>query len=252
MPAYNAAVAALSSLSKADLNEVKSYNSPPALVLKVMEAVCFLLLGRLAGWDDAKKVLSDPDLMRKLITYDKDNIPPRTIAAVTKYYNDPEFVPEVVVRVSTAAKSLCLWCRALKTYDDVLKVVVPKKNALAEQRGVLEKEMSALKQIEDQLAEVVAKVNKLQAECDAAVAEKARLAETARLTQERLTRADKLTSGLGSEKVRWGEQVATLRASRGQLVGDVFLAAAFFVYCGPLTSAYRRIMVDDWSRRIEE
>ena len=36
MPAYDAAVAALSSLDKAALNEVKGYVSPPALVQKVM------------------------------------------------------------------------------------------------------------------------------------------------------------------------------------------------------------------------
>ena len=130
---------------------------------QVMEAVCYLLLGRLADWDAAKKVLSDSDLMRKLISYDKDNIPPRTMAAVNKYYNDPEFVPDVVGRVSAAAKSLCLWVRALKVYDDVIKVVVPKKIALAEQRAVLDRETATLKKIEDQLAEVVAKVNKLQA-----------------------------------------------------------------------------------------
>lgn len=56
MPAYNGAVAALNALSKGDINEVKGYISPPALVRKVMEAVCFLLLGKLADWDAAKKV----------------------------------------------------------------------------------------------------------------------------------------------------------------------------------------------------
>ncbi|KAL1511811.1 hypothetical protein AB1Y20_005097 [Prymnesium parvum] len=250
MPAYNDAVAALSALSKQDLNEVKGYISPPALVRKVMEAVCFLLLGRLADWDAAKKVLSDPDLMRKLISYDKDNIPPHTIAAIKNYYNDPEFVPEVVQRVSTAAKSLCLWCRALKVYDDVMKEVIPKKATLAEQQVMLEREMATLQKIEDHLAEVVARVNRLEEECNATVAEKVRLADTAQLTQERLARADKLTSGLASEKVRWIETAARLRESRVRLLGDVFLASAFFVYCGPHTSDYRRLMIDDWAQEL--
>lgn len=40
MPAYDAAVSALSSLDKQSLNEVKGYVSPPALVQKVRASSC--------------------------------------------------------------------------------------------------------------------------------------------------------------------------------------------------------------------
>jgi dynein heavy chain len=46
--------------------------------------------------------------------------------------NDPEFTPEHVKNVSTAASSLCLWVRAMYTYDQVAKGIAPKKAKLLE------------------------------------------------------------------------------------------------------------------------
>ena len=76
LPAFESAVQSLKSLSKSDLVEVKGYAKPPALVQKVMEAVC-VMLERKKDWDSAKKVLGDPQLMEKLVEYDKDHIPPK-------------------------------------------------------------------------------------------------------------------------------------------------------------------------------
>lgn len=95
----------------------------------------------------------------------------------------------------------------IQVYDEVVKVVMPKRQLLFEQRVVLERERAALHRVEEQLAQAVLKVEHLEAECEAALAEKARLAETAQLTVERLTRADKLASGLASEKVRHKQHV---------------------------------------------
>lgn len=55
MPAFNQAIEALNSLSKSDITEVKSFKTPPGLVLITMEAVC-VLLGEKPDWDSAKKV----------------------------------------------------------------------------------------------------------------------------------------------------------------------------------------------------
>lgn len=43
MPAMEAAQNALKSLNKADINELKAFQKPPALVRFVMEPVCILL-----------------------------------------------------------------------------------------------------------------------------------------------------------------------------------------------------------------
>ena len=161
------------------------YAKPPALVQKVMECVC-TLLGTKTDWDAAKKVLGDPYLMEKLVDFDKDNIPPKVVHAITRYYNDPEFEPEIVAKVSLACRSLCLWCRAMKIYNEVARVIEPKRQALADARAMLDAEKANLAAIEAQLAAVVAKVDQLQAECDATLAEKQRLQSAADTTARRL------------------------------------------------------------------
>lgn len=112
------------------------------------------------------------------------------------YYDDEEFTPTVVERVSVAAKSLCMWCRAMKVYDEVAKVVEPKKLVLAESTAKLEMEQKKLKSVQEELAAVIAKVEELQATCDKTVAEKQQLQEAADTTAKRLSRAGKLTTGL--------------------------------------------------------
>ena len=245
MPALNNAVKALESLSKNDIVEIKNFKTPPALVQMVMEGVC-ILLGAKPDWDSAKKVLSDTQFMNRLLNFDKDNIPPATIKKIIKYYDDPQFTPEAVERQSMAAKSLCMWVRAMKVYDEVAKVVEPKKQVLAESMAKLQEEQAKLQAVQDELAGVIAKVDGLQAQCDATVAEKQRLQDTADQTSKRLVRAGKLTSGLADESVRWAATVEDLKQDYLALTGDIFISAAFIAYCGPFTAPYRKEICARW------
>jgi dynein heavy chain len=54
-----------------------------------------------------------------------------------------------------------------------------------------------------------------------------------------LERANKLTSGLSEEGVRWQETAAQLQTQIGLLVGDVFISAACIAYYGAFTGSYR-------------
>lgn len=46
---------------------------------------------------------------------------------LVKYVENPKFVPEVVEKVSKAAKSLCMWVLAIHLYATVFRTVQPKK-----------------------------------------------------------------------------------------------------------------------------
>lgn len=146
LPALEAAMVALNTLKKSDIDVVKSMKSPPAGVKLVMEAVCILkdmapekindpATGKkiLDYWGPSKKLLSDLKFLDSLRTYDKDNIPAASMARLREeYLNNPEFVPERVAKASSAAEGLCQWVKAMEVYDRVAKVVAPKKIALVE------------------------------------------------------------------------------------------------------------------------
>lgn len=59
----------------------------------------------------------------EIFSYDKDDIPAKTMAEIRKkYVTDPRFTPEAAEKASKAAAGLCKWVYAMETYDRVAKV----------------------------------------------------------------------------------------------------------------------------------
>jgi dynein heavy chain len=69
------------------------------------------------------------------------------------------------------------------------------------------------------------------------------LKQIAELMQRRLIAADKLISGLGSEKTRWSAEFGSLKERREQLVGDCLLVAAFMCYSGAFNWEFRNDLI---------
>ena len=243
MPALAAAVSALDSLNKGDITEIKSYNKPPALVALVMEGVQTLRKGKL-DWASSKKALGEGDFIKQLKEFDKDHISEVTRKKLVKYVSNPEFMPDVVEKVSGAGKSLCMWVRAMEIYARVFRVVGPKKEALAEATAALASKQAALDAASAKLAEVVAKVEALQRDFQAKLKTKDELAAKAAATALKLQRAKQLVDGLGGERIRWAATVKVLRANMILLVGDCLLAAGFLSYMGPFISEYRKNLLE--------
>lgn len=60
--------------------------------------------------------------------------------------------------------------------------------------------------------------------------------------RERLDLAERLVTGLSSEKERWGNEVSSLGERKGTLVGDCLLAAAFVSYIGAFDNGFRHAL----------
>ena len=71
---------------------------------------------------------------------------------------------------------------------------------------------------QDELRSVIERVQNLERECQQALNEKDHLATEADKTAKRLIRAEKLTSGLQEEGVRWNQTVETLTLEIENLV----------------------------------
>ena len=246
MPALEAAVKALNSLSKNDITEVKSFANPPKAVQVVLEAVS-VLMDVPPTWDAAKKMISQNDFLDQLRNYDKDNIAEKKLKILRKnYINAEEMQPEVIQKVSKAGTGLCLWARAMDVYADVAKGVGPKKERLAAMNAELKEANDTLAVKQAELKAVMDKVDALQKLCDDTEAEKNRLQAESDITASRLVRAEKLTNGLSEEGVRWRQSIVTLKQEHTDLIGDCFLSCACISYYGGFTGVYRDVMVDEW------
>ncbi|KAM3182197.1 hypothetical protein ACTXT7_012865 [Hymenolepis weldensis] len=251
LPALEAANKALDSLDKNDIAEVRVFTKPPQLVQTVMEAVC-LMLGQKTDWATAKTVLGDSNFLKKLVEYPKDDISDSLLKRLQKYVENPDFEPAVIEKVSKACKSLCMWVRALEMYACAYRTVEPKRKRLAEATkemdimvANLRAKQASLKGIEDKIAE-------LQATYDKSVAEKKALEHNLALTAARLKRAAKLTTALSSEQEHWRESIEKYEGRLGNVVGDVFIAAACVTYYGAFTMEFRDSLLGTWSDKCNE
>jgi dynein heavy chain len=258
MPMLNKAIAALDTLSAADISQVKGFSSPPAPVKLVMEAVCIckgvkptrvkLPDGKMGDdyWDAAKKMLMDPKFLESLKKYDKDNIKAKVIKKIRPYLAKKDFQLKVVKKASKAAYGLCSWVRAMEAYDRVAKVVGPKRVQLAAAEKDLSEVMAALKEKQDALQAVVDKIQNLNDDLEAKKAYSEKLERDVEMCKVKLERAEKLIGGLGGEKIRWTASSRQLVIDYEALTGDVLLSSGCIAYLGAFSASYREQTTARW------
>ncbi|KAJ1555349.1 Dynein heavy chain 7, axonemal [Nowakowskiella sp. JEL0078] len=261
LPLLNAALSALDTLKKNDIDLVKSMKNPPDGVKLVMEAVCVMKdikpekipdpsgSGRMVldYWKSSLKMLGDPKFLDSLKTFDKDDIQPHVIKKIrTVFLPNPEFRPEKVRNASSAAEGLCNWIIAMEAYDRVAKVVAPKQIALAHAEEELAETMAGLQEKRSQLKAVMDRLQALRDNLQQLAEKKERLLKEVKSCEEQLDRAQKLLGGLGGEKQRWSEIVHKLDATLYNLPGDILISAGVIAYQGAFTKTYRVDCVDEW------
>lgn len=186
------------------------------------------------------------DFVNQLKSYDKENMDESAIKRVESHLDKEEFQDDVIKRSSTAAYGIAQWVRAMHTYFYVSRDVAPKRAALKEAEDELKEVNDALAIKMAELRAVEAKIDALNTTLKQNQDEKQRLEKEADLCQKKLERAGKLISGLGGEKIRWGEICKQLSIDYGNLTGDIMLSAAFIAYLGAFTSEYRHDACHNW------
>ena len=260
IPMLESAIAALNTLTKSDITEVKALKNPPAVVKLVMEAVCHMLSMKPKRindpndpvrkiddyWGPSQTLLADGKFLDNLKAYDKDNIDPKIVTKIKPYIENPDFEPAVVKKASKACYGLCCWVRAMEAYDRVAKVVAPKKAALAIAETEFAELMKTLNAKKAELKEVQDKVAALQAKLDELLAKKKQLEIDVDNCKKKLDRAEKLIGGLGGEKTRWTAVAKQLNSDYTNLTGDVLLSSGFIAYLGAFTAKYREKASTKW------
>ncbi|KAF8278750.1 Inner arm dynein 5-1 [Trypanosoma cruzi] len=252
LPILRAAEDALAELRPDDIREVKSFQKPAARVVLVLEAVLILLGERDLSWDRAKLVMSRMDFIKDLQNYKRDELTERVVRSIQKYIKNPDFQPEEVAKSSKACKSLSMWVLAINNYYEVVKVVAPKRERLAEAEAKLEVANNALFEAQERLKGIENKINELKRTMQENIEKKERLEEDIQLTMVRLDRAEQLMSGLSREQSRWSSASEFLLDETKGLPGKIALAAGFVAYLGPFTAPYRSRMVQKWWEKCKE
>ncbi|GKT34970.1 Dynein beta chain, ciliary, partial [Aduncisulcus paluster] len=259
-PILKSAEAALHTLNKGNLTELKSFKKPAAEIEEVMNAVMILLSpsGRIPkdrdlNWASAKKMMGNVDaFLRKLIEYDKEHIPEDVYSAVLPYVSKPDFIGEKMEKKSVAAAGICDWARNIVKFFDVYRVVKPLRDKLEDANVKLQAAQEKLAKVNAKVAALEKRVKDLDDQRRTETANRDRIVTEAAALSSKLNLAQRLVNGLSSEKVRWGESITELQASESTLVGDILLTSAFISYIGPFSSRFRVELLKEWGEKIDE
>ncbi|KAA0166994.1 hypothetical protein FNF28_02917 [Cafeteria roenbergensis] len=264
-PAVENAARALDSLNEKDLSSCKTMQVPPKGVDDVFIAVQILLArvhdrvpvskqGKVKekdrSWDGVKKQLLQDikGFLAVLLSFkgkvEDGEVPEINFKEVRPYLALEHFEKDVITSKNPAAGGLCDWAVNIVTFHDILVDVEPMRAALREANDKLNAANTQLKEVQDRVAELQAQLDELQRAFDAANAEKAEAEATVQKGQTKLDLANRLTTALATENVRWAEGVEVLKSERELLTGDVLLAAAFISYIGPFTKRFREEIFD--------
>uniref|UniRef100_A0A671UPK5 Dynein axonemal heavy chain 11 n=1 Tax=Sparus aurata TaxID=8175 RepID=A0A671UPK5_SPAAU len=251
-PSLTAATAALHTLNKVNLTELKAFPNPPNAVLNVAAAVMVLLAprGRVPkdrSWKAARAFMGKvDDFLQALVSYDKENIPESCLTVVKQeYLRNPEFHPDLVRTKSTAAAGLCAWTINIVRYYEIYCEVTPKRHALSQANAELEAATARLLAVQKKLADLDASLQSLTAHFEKAIAEKISCQEEVTHTNQTIELANRLVKGLESEKERWSQAIVQYLKQQKTLCGDILITSAFVSYMGYFTRQYRAELLNN-------
>lgn len=252
-PALDRAADALNTLNKTNLTELKSFGSPPEIVVKVCAAVLVLFspkgrVPRDRSWKQSKLMMNKVDeFLYNLINFDKDNIPSDVIKEINVYKEDPEFDGEKIESRSLAAAGLAKWVVGIVGYNEVYLTVEPKIRAVRESEIALADAQAEVDELEAKVEALEKVLSDIKAKQDDALGEKQKCQDEADKTAHQIDLAYRLVNGLQSENVRWRDLIYSFQAKLVTLPGDILLISCFISYVGCFTRRYRlELLTTKW------
>jgi len=173
----------------------------------------------------------------------KDQINEETMELIEPYYICEDFNGPEAKKKSSAAEGMCNFCRAMYEYHQAALVVAPKKKMLAIKQAELEESLVKLRAAQAASQKAQDTVDDMKKQFTKCVADKTKIEENAKATEDKAVAATHLIDSLAGEQLRWKEDEKTFAIEQRQLLGDVALASAFVSYCGPFNQFYRKKLI---------
>ena len=256
LPALENARLALANLSSTELTEIRSFAKPPKEVQKVCECVCVIKNIKDVSWKSAKGMMSAGDFKSSLQALDVDAISSNQIKLVKNILREMDVSVSRMQEISSAGAGLLTFVIAIVGYCNVAKLIAPKRAAVASLEKNLALSKHEFSKLTKELKSLGEELFTLQSNFHTAKTEQLELKNMAEIMERRLIAADKLVSGLGSERVRWGIDLVLLKEQRVQLLGDCLLVSGFLSYTGAFNwelrneLIYKRWLIDLTQKRV--
>ena len=253
-PAVREAQAAVSSIKRQHLQEVRSMANPPEAVKLTMESVCTILGHKIDSWRTVQGIIRRDDFIQRIVNFD-------TTAQMTKPLRDlmtKEFLSrssynfENVQHASKACGPLVKWVLAQVRFSEILDKVEPLRDEVQSLETEAETTKKQAHAMVKMIAQLEAKIEKYKEEYARLISETQAIKAEMERVQSKVDRSMKLLESLSSERGRWEAGSRTFEAEMSTIVGDVLLSAAFLAYGGFFDQHYREIMWQEWLSHLAE
>ena len=268
-PILMAAQEAVDSMDKNSLTNIKQLKVIHPALRATFEAICIIfgrqprkVEGSTPGvkeddyWPETITLINDIQFIKKVKNYEVEKISKQTIDKLKKYVgaNKQERDQKLAAVQSgyQAVANLYLWVCASYDYWHVYQEILPKKIAAEEAAAKQAATEKVLAESREHLRAVEEQLKSLQDKFDEEKAKEQQLSDNVTLTQLRLTRAQKIMSGLSGETKRWGKSAEDLKDDAKYLLGDTLLQVGCLVHLGAFSKSYRNSLIDKWKSFLDK
>ncbi len=118
---------ALKGIKRENLNEIKSFKTPPQPICDVLSGVLLLQGIRDLSWNSMKAFLARRGVIEEILNFDAKTVSKETTSKVKSLLKKKgkSFDKSVISRVSVAAAPLASWVKAILDYISVLTEIQP-------------------------------------------------------------------------------------------------------------------------------
>ena len=252
-PALRDAQAAVKSIHKPHLDEVRKLLKPPPNVQLTLECVALMLGEKNLEWSSVKKVVGARDFIQNILNFAADKLTSRQVQALqTKYLDgNKDLNYESVMRSSRACGPLYKWAESQVKYSTVINKIQPLRDEVQrleedaasanERKTTLDKEVyeleASISQYKTDYASLIRDVESLKAEMD--------------VVTKKVDRAESLIKSLSKESERWSKSSSGFEHILQNLVGDGLLMAAFLTYTGFFDFKARHNLMKRWRESLD-
>nr|CAD7194334.1 unnamed protein product [Timema douglasi] len=267
-PAVIDAQAAVKSIKKQHLVEVRSMANPPAIVKVALESICLLLGENATEWRTIRSVTMRENFISTIVNFNTEELTDDVREKMkSRYLSNPDYNFEKVNRASMACGPMVKWAIAQINYADMLKRVEPLRDELHslevqadenKHRGEevtdlitqLEHSIAAYK---EEYAQLISQAQAIKTDLENVQA-KVRLFAYRDLTHSGLLvdRSIALLKSLCIERERWEATSETFRSQMSTIIGDVLLSSAFLAYAGYFDQHYRQNLFATWCHHLQQ
>eukprot|EP01012_Entosiphon_sulcatum_P048729 TRINITY_DN67253_c0_g1_i1.p1 TRINITY_DN67253_c0_g1~~TRINITY_DN67253_c0_g1_i1.p1 ORF type:complete len:4768 (-),score=648.87 TRINITY_DN67253_c0_g1_i1:2-12742(-) len=255
LPALEEASQALTTIKSKDLQEIRSYTTPPPVVKKVMTAL-LTVMGekRPDNWDTVRNFTRREDFIQSVRMFNPDKVTDQAKASIKKELEtDKAFNVTQANKSSKACGPLLQWVIAQIKYADVNLSIQPLRMELSKLETEAAGGQKVLDALSAELATLEDRIRIFTDEYASLSAHSEALKIEAEVVKAKVLRSTTLLASLAHERERWEQQSVEFSTQMGTVVGDCLLSAGFMAYIGYYDEFVRmQVIIPKWCKILEE